>query len=59
MPGQKPVSAATKPLESILLLSRQIFSAQDGATHKFKKIQNRLEISFLNMFLKILLLSVA
>jgi hypothetical protein len=59
MPGQKPVSAATKPLGSVLLLFRQILSAQDGATQKFEKVQNRLEISFLDMFKKILLLSVA
>jgi hypothetical protein len=33
---QKPVSAAEKPLGSELLLSRWVFSVQDGARQKFK-----------------------
>jgi hypothetical protein len=45
---QKLVSAAAKPLGSVSPLSRWVFSAQDGSR------QNRLEISFLNLFLKIL-----
>jgi hypothetical protein len=57
---QKPVSAAAKPLGSVSPLSRRVFSAQDGARQKLKTyVQNRLEINFLNLFLKICTLSVA
>ncbi len=39
----------------MLSLSRRVFSAQDGPRKKnLKYVQNRLEMSFLNMFLKIL-----
>jgi hypothetical protein len=51
---QKPVSSMAKPLGSELLLSRQVFSAQDGARKNKKYVQNRLEKNILNMFLKIL-----
>jgi hypothetical protein len=34
--GKKPVSTAAKPLGSVLRLSRQVFSAQDGCRKKFK-----------------------
>ncbi len=34
---RKPVSAAAKPLGSVSLLSRRVFSAQDGARQKLKR----------------------
>jgi hypothetical protein len=48
---QKLVSGAAKPLGSVPPFSRRVFLAQGGARQKLK---NRLEISFLNLFLKIL-----
>jgi hypothetical protein len=53
---QKPDSGAAKPLGSVPPFSRRVFSAQDGARQKLKirYVQNRLERSFLNLFLKIL-----
>ncbi len=43
-----------KPLGSGSPHSRRVVSAQDGARQKLKICQNRLLISFLNLFLKIL-----
>jgi hypothetical protein len=37
LPWQKLVSAMAKPLGSMLLLSRRVFSAQDGARQKLEK----------------------
>jgi hypothetical protein len=50
---QKLVSAAAKPLWSVLPLSRWVFSAQDGAAQKLK-ICPEPSAHFLNLFLKIL-----
>jgi hypothetical protein len=46
--------AAVKPLGSMLSLSRWLFSAQDAPRKNLKFVQNRREMSFLNMFLEIL-----
>ncbi len=36
------------------ILSKRVFSAQDGSRKNLKHFQNRLEMSFLDMFLKVL-----
>ncbi len=38
----------------MLSLSRQVFATLDGSRKFFLKVQNHLEMSFLNMILKIL-----
>ncbi len=48
----QPVSAAAIPLGSVLLLSRWVFSAQDGPRYKLKRCPEPLAISFLEYVLK-------
>jgi hypothetical protein len=54
LPRQKPVSGEAKPLGSVLPISRRVFSAQDVARQKLKISPKPSEISFLNLFLKVL-----
>jgi hypothetical protein len=55
----REVFTMAKPLRSLTSLSRRVFLAQDGPRKIKKYGQNRLEMSFLNMFFKFCTMSVA